>query len=52
MIAIMELITLSNQISDFEKRGNEFGLTEDEIAFYDSLYVNEYVCNDKSIDNL
>ncbi len=38
---IMELIELARQISDAEKRGENTGLTSDELAFYDALAENE-----------
>ncbi|MDD3041004.1 type I restriction endonuclease subunit R [Bacteroides sp.] len=38
---IMELIELAKQISDAEKRGENTGLTPDELAFYDALADNE-----------
>lgn len=38
---IMELIELAKQISDAEKRGEDTGLTSDELAFYDALAENE-----------
>ena len=38
---IMELIELAKQISEAEKRGENTGLTPDELAFYDALADNE-----------
>ncbi len=38
---IMELITLAKQISEAEKRGEQTGLTPDELAFYDALADND-----------
>ncbi|KAF0092542.1 MAG: HsdR family type I site-specific deoxyribonuclease [Fusobacteria bacterium] len=38
---IMELIELAKQISEAEKRGENTGLTSDELAFYDALADNE-----------
>jgi type I restriction enzyme R subunit len=38
---IEELITLAKQIRDAIARGELLGLTEDEIAFYDALEVND-----------
>ena len=38
---IMELIELAKQISEAEKRGENTGLTPDELAFYDALSDNE-----------
>lgn len=40
-IVIQELIALAKQISESQQRGKEFGLTEDELAFYDALAENE-----------
>lgn len=38
---ILELIELAKQISEAEKRGENTGLTDDELAFYDALADNE-----------
>lgn len=38
---IMELITLAKEISEAEKRGEDTGLSSDELAFYDALAENE-----------
>ena len=38
---IEELIALAREMQDASKRGEKLGLTEDEIAFYDALGVNE-----------
>ncbi len=38
---IEELIALAKQIREAERRGEKLGLTEDEIAFYDALGVND-----------
>jgi type I restriction enzyme R subunit len=38
---IQELIGLARDIKDARKRGDELGLTEDEIAFYDALAENQ-----------
>ena len=38
---IMELIELAKQINEAEKRGENSGLTSDELAFYDALAENE-----------
>jgi type I restriction enzyme R subunit len=38
---IEELIGLAKQIKEAERRGEELGLSEDEIAFYDALEVND-----------
>lgn len=40
-IVIQELIALAKQISESQQRGKEYGLTEDELAFYDALAENE-----------
>lgn len=38
---IEELIELAKKINEAQKRGEELGLSDDEIAFYDSLETNE-----------
>lgn len=38
---IMELIELAKEIAEAKKRGDESGLTADELAFYDALAENE-----------
>ncbi len=38
---IAELIELAKQIREGQKRGDKLGLTEDEVAFYDALEVND-----------
>jgi len=38
---IEELIKLAKQIEAANKRGEKLGLTDDEVAFYDALAVNE-----------
>jgi len=38
---IAELIELAKQMREGQKRGEKLGLTEDEIAFYDALEVND-----------
>jgi type I restriction enzyme R subunit len=38
---IEELIQLAKEMRDAERRGAELNLTEDEIAFYDALEVND-----------
>ena len=40
-IVIQELIDLAKQISEAEDRGNNSGLSQDELAFYDALADNE-----------
>jgi type I restriction enzyme R subunit len=41
MEVIEELITLAKEMDAATKRGEELGLTDDEIAFYDALAANE-----------
>ena len=38
---ILELIELAKEMRDANKRGDELGLTEDELCFYDALEVND-----------
>ena len=38
---IEELINLAKELRAADKRGEDLGLTEDEIAFYDALEVND-----------
>jgi type I restriction enzyme R subunit len=38
---IAELITLAKQIREANQRGEQLGLSEDEVAFYDALEVND-----------
>jgi type I restriction enzyme, R subunit len=38
---IAELIELAKQMREGQKRGAELGLTDDEVAFYDALEVND-----------
>ncbi len=38
---IEELIALAHNMREAEQRGEELGLTEDEVAFYDALEVND-----------
>ncbi|MBU0518815.1 type I restriction endonuclease subunit R, partial [bacterium] len=38
---ILELIRLAQDMRKAQKRGEELGLTEDEVAFYDALEVND-----------
>ena len=38
---IEELIALAKEISEAEQRGEQLGLTEEEVAFYDALEVND-----------
>jgi len=38
---IEELIALAKNLREADRRGEELGLTEDEIAFYDALEVND-----------
>jgi len=41
MEVIEELIKLAKEMDDATKRGEDLGLTNDEVAFYDALAVNE-----------
>jgi type I restriction enzyme R subunit len=41
MEVIEELITLAKELESATKRGENLGLTDDEIAFYDALAANE-----------
>src|SRR5258708_18731564 len=38
---IAELIELAKQMRQGQKRGKHLGLTDDEVAFYDALGVND-----------
>ena len=38
---IAELIELAKQMREGQKRGEKLGLTDDEVAFYDALEVND-----------
>ena len=38
---ITELIELAKEIRQAHSRGENLGLTEDEVAFYDALEVND-----------
>ena len=38
---IAELIELAKQMREGQKRGESLGLTDDEVAFYDALEVND-----------
>jgi type I restriction enzyme R subunit len=38
---IEELIALAKQMRDAHKRGEDLKLTDDELAFYDALEVND-----------
>ena len=38
---IAELIELAKEMREAHKRGEQLGLTDDEIAFYDALEVND-----------
>jgi len=40
-IIIQELIELAREMREASKRGEKLGLTDDEIAFYDALEVND-----------
>ena len=41
MQVIEELIKLAKELAAAGKRGDDLGLTDDEIAFYDALAVND-----------
>ena len=41
MEVIEELIKLAKELDAATKRGEDLGLTDDEVAFYDALAVNE-----------
>ena len=38
---ILELIKLAKELREAHKRGEELGLNDDELAFYDALEVND-----------
>lgn len=38
---IEELIALAKELREAERRGEDLGLTEDEVAFYDALEIND-----------
>jgi type I restriction enzyme R subunit len=38
---ILELIELAKEMNEMHRRGEEIGLTEDEVAFYDALGTND-----------
>ena len=38
---LTELIELAKEIREAQSRGENLGLTEDEVAFYDALEVND-----------
>ena len=38
---IEEMIALAKELREADRRGEEIGLTEDEVAFYDALEVND-----------
>jgi type I restriction enzyme R subunit len=40
-VVIEELIKLAKEMRELQKRGGNLGLTDDEIAFYDALEVND-----------
>jgi type I restriction enzyme, R subunit len=52
---IAELIKLADEIREAQKRGEKLNLTEDEIAFYDALEVNDsavQVLGDDTLKNI
>jgi len=38
---ILELIQLAREMNEMHRRGEETGLTEDELAFHDALGTND-----------
>ncbi len=50
--SIEELLNLAREIRDSHKRGDELGLPEDELAFYDALAQNESAMEAMGIDEL
>lgn len=49
---IRELIELAKQIREAQRRGENLGLTEEELAFYDALEVNDSAVNVLGDDTL
>jgi len=52
---IEELIELAKQMRQAQRRGDDLGMTDDEIAFYDALEVNDSavrVLGDKTLKNI
>ena len=49
---IEELLQLAKEIRDSHKRGEEMGLPDDELAFYDALAQNESAMEVMGIDQL
>ena len=49
---IEELIRLAKEMRDANRRGEDLGLTDDEIAFYDALAVNESAVKAMGSDEL
>ena len=49
---IEELINLAKDIKKGKEEGKKLGLTEDEVAFYDALYVNDSAVQVLGDDNL
>ncbi|KJJ85520.1 restriction endonuclease subunit R [Candidatus Omnitrophus magneticus] len=49
---IAELIELAKKIREADKRGEDLGLNQDEIAFYDALEVNDSAVNELGDDTL
>ena len=52
---IEELIELAKQMRQAQRRGDDLGMTDDEIAFYDALEVNDsavMVLGDKTLKNI
>src|SRR5437868_5293386 len=49
---IEELIKLAKQLSEADKRGQELGLNDDEVAFYDALAANNSAVQVMGTDHL
>jgi len=49
---IEELIELAKQMREASKRGEELGLSEDELAFYDALETNDSAVADEAVKSL
>jgi type I restriction enzyme R subunit len=52
MQVLDELIQLAKEMNVAKQRGEDLGLTEDEVAFYDALAVNESVVKAMGDDKL
>ena len=49
---IQELIQLAKALREAAKRGEDLGLTDDELAFYDALATNESAVQVMGVDEL